>query len=219
MNLRWLAALPAALLLVGAQALAGESKTIQIRVERAPEFDVVYHRALSNATGAAIGSAAGLAGVLIGGGIQSSIEADKDSTKRKTLEPHVAATIWNDVFVRTLSETLQAKGFDPLWLEGKPDPKGAKADIYLTLMPESYGFRMVDTNTALVSAYVEFDASYSQELKPRQKAPKEAFYLTHKKQASYEDLANQPAELNAEVEAVLAQAARRLANKIIYNVK
>jgi hypothetical protein len=212
MNLRWLAALPAALLLVGAQALAGESKTIQIRLERAPEFDVVYHRALSNAAGAAIGG-------LIGAGIQSSIEADRDSTKRKTLGPHVAATIWNDAFVKTLNDALQAKGFDPVWLDGTPDPKGAKADIYLTLKPESYGFRMVDTTTALVSAYVEFDASYSQELKPRQKAPKEAFYLTHKKQASYEDLANQPAELNAEVEAVLAQAARRLANKIIYNVK
>jgi hypothetical protein len=213
MTLRWIAALPAALLVVCAHAIASESKTIQIRVDGAPKFDVVYHRALTNATGAVIGG-------LIGAGIQSSIESDKDAKKREALGPHITAGVWNDVFVKTLNETLQAKGFDPVWVEGKADPRAPKADVYLTLFPASYGFRMVDSTTSLVSAYVEFDAAYSLELlKPRQKLPKEAFYLTNKKQSSYEDLANEPAALNDDVETVLTQAARRLANKIIYNVK
>jgi len=213
MTLRWISAPPAALLLICAQAVANESRTVQIRVDGAPKFEVVYHRALTNAMGAAIGG-------LIGAGIQSSIESDKDAKKREALGPHVATTVWNDVFVKTLNEALQTKGFDPLWVEGKADPQAPKADIYLTLFPASYGFRMVDSNTALVSAYVEFDAVYSRELlKPRQRLPKEAFYMTNKKQSSYDDLANEPAALSGDVESVLAQAARRLANKIIYNVK
>jgi hypothetical protein len=212
MTLRWISALPAALLLICAQAVANESRTIQIRVDGAPKFDVVYHRALTNAVGAALGG-------LIGAGIQSSIESDKDAKKREALGPHVATTVWNDVFVKTLNEALQTKGFDPLWVESKADPQAPKADVYLTLFPASYGFRMVDSNTALVSAYVEFAASYTNEVKPRQKLPKEAFYMTNKKQSSYDDLANEPAALSGDVESVLAQAARRLANKIIYNVK
>jgi hypothetical protein len=212
MTLRWISALPAALLLICAQAVANESRTIQIRVDGAPRFDVVYHRALTNATGAVIGG-------LIGAGIQSSIESDKDAKKREALGPHVSAGLWNDAFVKTLNEALQTKGFDPLWVEGKADPQAPEADIYLTLFPASYGFRMVDSTTALVSAYVEFAATYTNEVKPRQKLPKEAFYMTNKKQSSYEDLANEPAALSGDVESVLAQAARRLANKIIYNVK
>lgn len=212
MTHRWISALPAALLLICAQAVANESRTVQIRVDGAPKFDVVYHRALTNATGAVIGG-------LIGAGIQSSIESDKDAKKRETLGPHVGAGVWNDAFVKTLNETLQAKGFAPVWVEGKADPNASKADIYLTLFPASYGFRMVDSTTALVSAYVEFQAVYSNEVKPRQKLPREAFYMTNKKQTSYDELANEPAALGGDVESVLAQAARRLANKIIYNVK
>jgi hypothetical protein len=213
MTLRWISVLPAALLLICTQALADESKIVQIRVDGAPKFDVIYHRALTNGTGGAI---AGLIGV----GIQMGIESDRDAKKREALGPHVSAGVWNDVFVKTLNEALQTKGFDPLWLDGKAEPQAPKADVYLTLFPASYGFRMVDSNTALVSAYVEFDAVYSRELhKPRQKLPKEAFYMTNKKQSSYDDLAKEPAALSGDVESVLAQAARRLANKIIYNVK
>jgi hypothetical protein len=213
MSLRWISALPAALLLICAQAVANESRTVQIRVDGAPRFDVVYHRARTNAVGAAFAS-------VIGAGIQYAIESEKDANKREALGPHVSAGVWNDVFVKTLNEALQAKGYDPVWVEGKADPQAPKADVYLTLFPASYGFRMVDSNTALVSAYVDFTAVYSREPhKPRQRLTKEAFYMTNKKQSSYDDLANEPAALSGDVESVLTQAARRLANKMIYNVK
>jgi hypothetical protein len=209
MTLRWILALPAALLLICAQAVADESKTVQIRIDGAPKFDVIYHRALTDATGAVFGG-------LIGAGIQSGIESSRDAEKREALLPHVKTEAWRDVFVKTLNEALQAKGFNPVWVEGKADPN-AKADIYLTLIPASYGFRMVDSNTNLVSAYVEFQAAYS--IEARARPPREAFYMTNKKQSSYDDLAKEPAALSGDVESVLAQAARRLANKIIYNVK
>jgi hypothetical protein len=211
---RWLASLQAVfLLLCAVKAGAAENRSILIELDGDPKFDVVYHRALTNATGAVIAG-------LIGAGIQASIESEKDSKKREQIRPHVSEQVWRDVYVKTLNETLLAKGFEPVWVEGKQKPKDFKADVYLVLLPGSYGFRMVDSTTSLVSSYVEFEAIYSPEpITSRKKPAKEAFYVTSKKQASYEDLVKETAALNAEVEAVLALAARRLANKIIYNVK
>ena len=207
--IHWLSALTAALVLVAAPVAADTARAIQIRVDGAPKFDVVYHRAQTDATGAALGG-------IIGASIQAGVEADRDANKRKEMEPHIADDVWQNAFVKTLNETLAAKGYEPQWVEGKAG-KDAKADVYLLLFPASYGFRIVDSTTLLVSAYVEFEASYARE--PIKRANKEPFYLTDKKQAAYSDLFLNTAAINGEIETVLAQAARRLANKIIYNVK
>lgn len=209
--IHWLSALTAALVLVAAPVAADTARAIQIRVDGAPEFDVIYHRAQTNATGAVIGG-------IIGASIQAGVEADRDGDKRKEMQPHIADDIWQNVFVKTLNEALLAKGFEPQWIEGKADGKGAKADVYLLLSPDSYGFRVVDTTTLLVSSYVEFQAVYAREPIKRGMTD-EPFYLTGKKQAAYSDLLLEPSTVNGELETVLAQAARRLANKIIYNVK
>jgi hypothetical protein len=213
----WISAVAAALVLVVAPAAADEARVIYIRVDGAPQFDVVYHRALTDVTGAVIGG-------LIGAGIQAGIESDRDTQKREELKPHVAENVWQDVFVRTLSEALVAKGFEPVWAEGKDLPKDAKVDVYLVIYPASYGFRMVDSTSMLVSAYVEFAASYAREpIKPHRSSsrssPRESFYLADKKRAHYDELLQAGSALNGEVETVLAQAARRLANKVIYNAK
>lgn len=209
--IHWLSALTAALVLVAAPVAADEPRAIQILVDGEPEFDVVYHRANTNATGAVIGG-------IIGAGIQAGVEADRDGDKRKQIQPHIADDIWQNVFMKTFTEALLAKGFQPQVIEDEKDAKGAKADVYMVLFPDAYGFRVVDTSTMLVSAYVEFEATYAREPIKRVKT-KEPFYLTDKKQASYEDLVRDASALNGDIEAVLAQAARRLANKIIYNVK
>lgn len=210
----WLTAVSAVVLLASSPlAGAGESRSILIEVDGEAKFDVVYHRALTNATGAVIAG-------LVGAGIQAGIEAERDTKKREQIRPHVGEHVWRDVYVKTLNETFRAKGIEPIWVEGDDRPKDFKADLYLLLMPDTYGFRMVDSTTSLVSSYVEFDAVYSsQPINPRKKFPKEAFYVTSRKQASYEALVADSPGLNAEVEAVLVQAARRLANKIVYNVK
>jgi hypothetical protein len=211
---RWLSVLNlVVLVLLGARAVAQESKVVLIVADDSPKFDVIYHRALTNATGAVIGG-------LIGAGIQAGIESEKDGKKRDAMSPHVSDQVWNDVYVKTLNETLIAKGYEPKWVTTKDKPKDMKADVYVSLYPSSYGFRMVDTTTSVVAAYVEFEAIYTREPpKSKKKADKEAFYMTGQKQASYEDLIKETAALNAEVEGVLAAAARRLANKIIYNLK
>lgn len=213
---RWLSVTTLVLMtLIGARVTAQEPRIVLIQVDETPQFDVIYHRALSNATGAVIGG-------LIGAGIQHGIESDKDGDKRAQLAPHVSVGLWNDVYVKSLNEALIAKGFEPRWVSSKDKPKDMKADVYVVLYPSSYGFRIVDTSTTAVSAYVEFEAIYSREppkSKSKKKGDKEAFYLTGQKQYSFTDLAAQTALVNPEVEDVLAAGARRLANKIIYNLK
>ncbi len=214
MSIRWIAAL---LMLAAGSVVANEPRKVHIQVDGDPKFEVLYHRALSNHIGGAIAS-------YVGAGIQATVEAEKDAEKRAALRSHVAEQIWNDVFIKTLDDSFRAKGWQPVWVEGKSTPHdadvGADADVYLTLFPASYGFRVVDSSTALVAAYVELEAIYAREpLDPSKRAPKESFYMTSGKQSPYDDLPNQSAALNADVEAVLARAARRLASKIIYNVR
>jgi hypothetical protein len=199
-------------LLLSAGVAAAEPRKIAIEIVGQAKFDIVYHRATSNATGAAIGG-------LIGAGIQSGIEAGQDSTKREALLPHVAAGAWRDVFIRTMEDALAAKGFEPIWIEQGSRAKHA-ADIYLTLFPETFGFRIVDSNTSLVSAYVEFEAVYTdQPISKGKSRPRETFYLTDKTQSSYEKLLEDTASISPRIESVLALAARRLTNKMLYNVK
>lgn len=198
-------------LLPAIPGFAEAPRTIAIEIDGKAEFDVVYHRARTNATGAVI------AGPL-GAGIQAGIEADRDAKKRAALYPYVAEQAWRDVFIRTMTDTLAAKGLEPVWVDAGSRSKPESADIYLTLYPETFGFRMVDSTTRQVSAYVEFDAIYSsQPISGKNKPPRESFYLTDKSLLSYEELMEDTAKINSHIESVLALAARRLTNKVIYN--
>jgi hypothetical protein len=199
------------LLLFATPTVAEESRVIQIRVDGKARFDVIYHRARSTNIGVAIGG-------LIGAAIDSGIEHDRDASKRLELRPFVPERIWEDAFIKTLDESLRAKGFDPLWVEDKSDAGDAKADVHLVLLPDTYGFRLVEWEAKLMSAYVEFDAMYGPEpIRRRKRLPEELFYVTDKKQMTYEELAGRTVALSEDLESVLRQAARRLANRIVYN--
>jgi hypothetical protein len=198
-------------LLPAIPGVAEAPRTIAIEIDGKAEFDVVYHRARTNAVGAVIGG-------LVGAGIQAGIEADQDAKKRAELYPYVAEQAWRDVFIKTMTDTLAAKGLEAVWVDAGSHAKPESADIYLTLYPETFGFRMVDSTTGLVSAYVEFDAIYSsQPISGKNKPPRESFYLTDKTLFSYDELTKDTSKINPHIESVLALAARRLTNKIIYN--
>ena len=148
-------AVAAAMLLLAFPGFAQDvPRKIAIEIVGKAEFDVIYHRALSNATGAVLGG-------LIGAGIQAGIESNEDAEKRAAIYPYVAEQAWRDVFIRTMTDALAEKGLEPVWMEADSNPKPGTADMYLVLYPKQFGFRIVDTTSRMMAAFVEFDAAYS----------------------------------------------------------
>jgi len=200
----------AAVLLLSASTYASETRTIHIEVVGQGEFEVLYHRALSNATGAVIGS-------FIGAGIQSGIEAGKDQEKTRELEPLIIKNTWKVRFLDTLNNKLESEGFKAVWVENTKDIDDG---LVLKIYPDLYGFKLVDTHRRLVSAFIDFKVGLSDGgSKNVRDHDKEAYYLTNRNQYPYDDLLKEDSPANADLEAVLEKAAKRLANKIIYSVK
>ena len=96
----------AAILLLFASAYADLNETIYIEIVGQGKFEVIYHRALTNQTGAALGG-------IIGMSIQSGIEADRDASKRKELEPLIQKDTWKIRFLDTLNNKLESTGTGP----------------------------------------------------------------------------------------------------------
>lgn len=197
-------------LLFSASSYATDTKTIYIDIVGKGEFEVIYSRATSTATGAVFGG-------FIGAGIQSGVEANMDTKKTKQLSPLIKKDTWRTQFLDTLNDKLEAEGFKAVWVEDKGDIGDG---LVLKIYPESYGFKLVDTSTYMVSAFVAFKARFSGgHLKKGQKVEKEGYYLTNKSQHPFENLLKEDSPVNSDLEAVLNKAARRLANKIIYSMK
>lgn len=207
------AALAAMLLLASPGFAQDAPRRIAIQIDGKAEFDVIYRRALSNATGAVLGG-------LIGAGIQSGIESSEDAEKRDAIRPHVTQQAWRDFFIQTMTESLAEKGLETVWIDAGTETKAGTADMYLVLYPAKFGFRIVDTTSLMMASFIEFDAAYSTKpISGRSKTVKEPFYITDKSQVSYDQLISDPAGINPRVESVLRMAARRLTNKVVYNVK
>ena len=197
-------------LLFSASTFATDIKTIYIDIVGEGEFEVIYSRATTTGTGAAFGG-------LIGAGIQSGVEANMDAKKTRELSPLIKKDTWKTQFLDTLNNKLKAEGFKAVWVE---DKREIGDGVVLKVYPESYGFKVVDTSTYLVSAFIAFKAQFSNgQLKKGQKSEKEGYYITNKNQHPFENLLKEDSPANSDLETVLNKAARRLANKIIYSMK
>lgn len=200
----------AVLLILAGPVSAASPTIVYINVIGEADFEVVYHRAESNATGAVI------AGV-IGAGIQSGIEKGKDSEKEDQLRPLINRESWKEQFLDTLNDKLVAEGYEAVWVE---DARDIGEGIVLKIYPDKYGFKMVDTSSRMVSAFITFKASFSGSSRRDQKAAeKEDYYIANRNQHSFNELLLEHSPVNAELEATLKKAAKRLANKLIYNMK
>jgi hypothetical protein len=202
------------MLLLSTSSFAQDApRKIAIQIEGKAEFDVIYRRALSNATGAVLGG-------LIGAGIQAGIESNEDAEKRDAIYPHVAQQAWRDVFIQTMTDSLAEKGLETVWIDAGAELKAGNADMYMVLYPAKFGFRIVDTTSLMMASFVEFEAVYSTKpISGKSTLVKEPFYLTDKSQVSYDRLIADPAGIDPRIESVLKMAARRLTNKVIYNIK
>ena len=213
LSLRAWSTAAAMLLLASASVAQDAPRRIAIQIEGKAEFDVIYRRALSNATGAVLGG-------LIGAGIQAGIESNEDSEKRDAIQPHVVQQAWRDIFIQTMTDSLAEKGLETVWIDAGTEPKAGTADMYMVLYPSKFGFRIVDTTSLMMASFVEFEAAYSTKpISGNSKPVKEPFYITDKSQVSYDQLIADPSGISPRIESVLKMAARRLTNKVFYNIK
>lgn len=188
---------------------ASEKTTIYIQVVGNEKFDVIYHRANSTATGAIIGG-------LIGAGIQSGVESGKDGKKTKEIEPMLEADSWKAHFLHTINTSLESKNYEVEWIDSNKNKKISEG-LVLKIYPTSYGIRVSDTATMLMCAYVDFNATLTNANKKEKEGKKINFYIVGKEQKTYESLSSDKALLNSELQVALTMAAKRIANKIIYN--
>ena len=86
-------------LILSAAATADEQQVVLVHVVGASKFDVVYNRAETNGTGAALGG-------LIGASIQAGVESSKDTATRNNMVPHIPVEVWRNSFIKTFEETL-----------------------------------------------------------------------------------------------------------------
>ena len=213
LSLRAWSTAAAMLLLASASVAQDAPRRIAIQIEGKAEFDVIYRRALSNATGAVLGG-------LIGAGIQAGIESNEDSEKRDAIQPHVTQQAWRDIFIQTMTDSLAEKGLETVWVDAGTEPRAGTADMYMVLYPSTFGFRIVDTTSLMMASFVEFEAAYSTKpISGKSKPVKEPFYITDKSQVSYDQLIADPSGISPRIESVLKMAARRLTNKVFYNIK
>ena len=213
LSLRAWSTAAAMLLLASASVAQDAPRRIAIQIEGKAEFDVIYRRALSNATGAVLGG-------LIGAGIQAGIESNEDAEKRDAIQPHVTQQAWRDIFIQTMTDSLAEKGLETVWVDAGTEPKAGTADMYMVLYPSKFGFRIVDTTSLMMASFVEFEAAYSTKpISGKSKSAREPFYITDKSQVSYDQLIADPSGISPRIESVLKMAARRLTNKVFYNIK
>lgn len=194
-------------LLVSTLASAEAVRSVEIRVQGQSEFDVIYSRAQTDATGAVLGG-------LIGAGIQASIESGNDDDLREQIEPRVHSEHWREYFLDVLNERLQSRDITAAW--DRQDGRDAP-DLILQLDLDTHGFRMVDTSTRFMAGFVEFKyRMYPAGSSSRERPDYQQLYMTSGEQHARETLLEDDLVLNEDLKEALRKAARRLANRIVY---
>ena len=196
-----------ALILPSSFLHASDKTTIYIDIIGNAEFEVIYHRATSTATGAVIGG-------LIGAGIQAGVESSKDESKIKEIEPMIADNSWKEYFLATLNSKLESKNYEAKWINS--NEKISKG-LILKIYPDNYGFKIVDSATKLMAAYIDINVTLTNLDNSKTEGKKKNFYVTNRDRRSYEDFSSNKVLLNSDLQAALTKAANRVANKIIYN--
>lgn len=190
-------------LLYSFPALSDAPQSIAIVFEDEGKVDVLYHRAMSTSTGAVIGG-------LIGAAVEEGVRDGKDDKKLALILPHLRDPVCTKQFLLALTEKLEAGGYQPMYSEDSQS-----SPLILQIDIDSCGFKMVNTSTQKVSAFISFEAKLMS-VKKREPELEEKFYLNSKEHYQFEELVATSEKIQPEFDLALEKAGRRLANKIIY---
>jgi len=160
------------------------------------EFDIIYHRAGTNSSGAILFG-------LIGAAIQEGTKSSQDEEKQQQILPLITSSSCSAQFDVSLKNKLMKKH---VFSEEKSIPN-------LTVKIDKCGFKVVDSTTMLMSSFVLAKFTYNGLSK---ETYEETIYITGKKKYSYDELIKNISTSNEEFEKVKKKAGQRIANKIIY---
>jgi len=182
-------------------------KRIILEVSQSRNYEVVYDRASSSATGAA------LAG-FVGAAIESGIDSGNDSKKRKKLDEFISDPACSTNLYDALKNKLSGANFEIID-KSTLSKKEIKKTLTLRVNVQQCGFKKTDTNTGAVSSFVRAKVGLKQHKKTVDNLGKTA-YLLGKNQYSFESLLESGEQIQKELSSVLERAGKKIANKVIY---
>jgi len=186
------------------QSYSKSKKEVNLSIASNGTFDILYHRFESTATGAILGG-------IIGGSIEEGVRKGKDTKKKKEILNLLSDSTCKKRLVDTLIDKLNDN--DIKVQESSDLKKNKKSKFWLELKILKCGFKMVNSSTKEISAFVEFKTKIRNKNKITQK---KKHTIKAKNNYSYNDLITNAEIINSELTLVLERAGKRLANKIIY---
>lgn len=210
-----------------------DKKTLALVIASEGEFEVLFHRAQSTVTGAAIGG-------LIGAAIEEGVRNSQDSDKKSQLLPHISDASCINHFRSALLEKLANKKIDvdefpSSTIKAKDKDDGLESDPIGNIESNNYdsfnlevnqqllsinitncGFKLVDLTSEKVAAFIDFKSSLTNKADSENK---ENNLFLGKKSYTFETLVQANSNAEEELTSVLKKAGRRVANKIIYGKK
>ena len=140
---------------------------------------------------------------LIGAGIQEGILKSKDEKMRDQLLPLLSETSCSKMFTEEFFSKLERKGFS----------FSDQADATVEVKINRCGFKMVNTQTEEIAAFVDYDSVISS---GTEKGIKEQHLIFGKKRYQFQELLSSELLPEREFFSVLKKGGRFIANKVIY---
>ena len=180
------------------------SNSISVVVKDPGEFEILYSRANSTATGAVLGG-------FIGAAVESGVRSGQDQDREALILPHLQDSSCSSQVLNGLTKALSRKNIEASVIEEVSD--SSQIGKTLTLELSGCGFKLTDSTMMLVSAYIEVDAVLKD---GSSEVLDEKILIQGREQFTFHSLSENPDALNKQLDKVRTKAGKRIANKIIY---
>jgi hypothetical protein len=193
----------AALAACAPPALAEEAagKAIVLHGGKAVQAEVYFHRTEISSTGIIVAG-------LIGAAIEEGVKAGNDGEKTKAMLARLPEPGCNAPLLAAMMEALKA--------EGTYAPQDARVAGVptATIAINECGLRLVDTETQLLAAFIDFEIEYG--LPGKRPQWTESIQFSGRGRHAYDAFLGQEGLAQQELADALKRAGVRAANKIIY---
>lgn len=167
------------------------------------DFDLIYHRASTSATGAVLFG-------IIGAAIEESGRADQDTQKKEEVLKKFPSPSCSNKLLPALKKQLSKK-YTVLDQLNPSETQHLNLDINIV----KCGFKVVDSTSNLMSSFIVVKSKLT-DINSSKNETKFKVYITGKKRYSYQSLLENMDISIDQFHTTIAKAGKRIANKVIY---